>query len=478
MSHVEFDRLWALEQGTLGEAEAAGVRAHLEGCPACAAQLKDIELARPMMMPPPVPELDAARWSAIDDKVLSAVAAEMARPSLWRTLRSWWETPVLKPALAFAAMAAVALVVVLAPRSSTVTVPEPLPPEPIAALPGELVNEAAVVSAVESSSDAVELKAAKKVAKGARVATRAQGEAWLRLPDGSKLGVLASSVARLDDLAPKSVRVSLDRGALAVAAVHEPDRLLEVSAGRLSVRAVSTRFMVMRDAQSSGVVVEEGMVEANVDGRLTMVPAGSSLTVDDRGGVVLDEVQEPERREMQVIVPPRPLVKPQQPKPLVLPVADAPDAAVVAMVQPAPEEPAPAPVPDPAQSAAAEPAPAEPAPEPGDVDEDWLTYQPQAEPEPEPGTEPGKDPGAAQAGVPQPPAVPSAAVAGERSFIQRTLDNLSRAHCRRVYSKVDEMLIEWPKRGVVMTRRRQNNLNQALKERDRCIQRWGYPIPK
>jgi hypothetical protein len=135
-----------------------------------------------MMMPPPVPELDAARWSAIDDKVLSAVAAEMARPSLWRTLRSWWETPVLKPALAFAAMAAVALVVVLAPRSSTVTVPEPLPPEPIAALPGELVNEAAVVSAVESSSDAVELKAAKKVAKGARVATRAQGEACCGSP--------------------------------------------------------------------------------------------------------------------------------------------------------------------------------------------------------------------------------------------------------------------------------------------------------
>jgi hypothetical protein len=466
--HVEFDRLWALAQGQLGEAEANRARTHLADCPDCAAQLKSIELARPMMMPPPVPELDAARWSAIDDQVLSAVAAEMRRPSLWRTLQSWWDAPIFKPALAFGAMAAVALVVVFATRSGTEQWgPEPLPPEPIAALPGELLNEAMVVSAVESSSGALELKSDKKIAKGSKVATRAQGEVWLKLPDGSKLGVLASSLAQLDDLAPKSVRVSLDKGALAVSALNEPERLLEVNAGRLSVRAVGTRFMVMRDEETSGVVVEEGMVEANVDGKLTMVPAGSSLTVSHQGAVKLDKVEEPERREMQVMVPPRPLVQVKQPKPLVVPVAEVPDAAVLAMAQPS--EPAPA-----------QPAP-QPAPEPATVDDDWETYHPQAEPqpvEPQPAEPPAQDLGLApHAGIPQPQAVPSAAVAGEPSWVQRQLDKLGRAHCRRVYQKVDEML-QWPAKGVAMTKRRQHQLNDGLVERDRCMLKWGYPISK
>ncbi|MGC4122669.1 MAG: FecR domain-containing protein [Myxococcales bacterium] len=472
MSHVEFDRLWALAQGTLGESEAKDVRAHLASCPACGAQLASIELARPMMMPPPVPELSAARWSAIDDKVLSAVAAEMERPSLWRTLRSWWDAPILKPALAFGAMAAVALVVVFATRSGPEAVPEPLPTDPIAVLPGELVNEAAVVSAVDSSAGAVELQADKKIAKGSRIATRAQGEAWLKLPDGSKLGVLAASSAQLDDLSPTAVRVSLDKGALAVAAAYEPDRVLEVSAGLLSVKVVGTRFMVVRDDEKSGVVVEEGMVEANVDGKPTMVPAGSSLTVTNQGVTRLDKVEEPERREMQVIVPQRPLVTPKPPKPLVLPVTDAPDAAVLAMVQPS--------EPPPAHPAEPEPA-AQPAPETTDVDNDWASMpspveqpaQPQAaEAQPQPiGLAP-------QNGVPQPQAVPTAAVAGDRSWLQKQVDKVSRAHCRRVYEKVDEMLIVWPKKGVVMTKRRQTQLNEGLKERDRCIAKWGYPLPK
>lgn len=473
MSHVEFDRLWALAQGELGEAEARDVRAHLASCPDCAALLANVELAQPMMtMPPPVPELSAARWSAIDEKVLSAVAAEMEKPSLWRTLMSWFELPTVKPALAFGAMAAVALVVFFGTRPG-VEVPEPLPVEPIAALPTDLVNEAAVVSAVESSSGPVELRENRKIAKGSKVATRERGEAWLRLPDGSKLGVLASSSAKLDDLAPKSVRVSLDKGALAVAALPEPDRLLEVNAGRLSVRVVGTRFMVMRDEGSSGVVVEEGMVEANVDGKATMVPAGSSLTVNEQGSVKLEKVQDPERREMQVIVPQRPLVAPKPPKPLVVPVVEAPDAAVLAMAQPS--EPALAP---------AEPQPAAQAtPEPSDVDTDWATL-PTPQPEPQPVAQPAPEPQpigvAPQAGVPQPQAAPASAVAtpASRNFIERQLDKISRAHCRRVYEKVEEMLVEWPRKGVVMTKRRQDQLNLSLKERDRCIQKWGYPIPK
>ena len=447
MSHVEFDRLWALSQGTLGEAEAKDARAHLAACPDCAATLANIQFAGPMMkVAPPVPDLGADRWRAIDEKVFEAAAREMHRPSLWRTLRSWWDAPLFKPVFAGAALAAVILAVVLAGR------PGPTPVEPIAIAPGDLTNVASVLTAFDSSSGAVELQADKKIAKGATIATRPQGEAWLMLPDGSKLGVLSSTTARLDDLTPQSVRVSLDRGALAVSAVHEDERLLEVTAGRLSVRVVGTRFMVLRDDETSGVVVEEGVVEANVDGKPTMVPAGSSLTVNNQGvaGVAVRTVDEPERQQMQEIVPQRPAAQPKL-RPVAVPSAAAiPDAAVVAVVEP---------------SVAAEPAPAD-----AGVDEDWAALPPQ-------------DAGLGVAPV-QPVFVMNPTVAaatpdaGERSWIQRQFDNVSRAHCNRVFEKVDEMTITWPAKGVVMTERRKGQLKAALLERERCIQKWGYPAPK
>lgn len=448
MSHVEFDRLWALAQGTLGEAEANEVRTHLAACPDCAAALANIQLASPMMKAPPVPDLGADRWRAIDEKVFEAAAREMHRPSLLRTLRAWWDAPLFKPVFAAAVLAAVILVVALAGR------PGPGPVEPIAVVPDERANEASVVTTFASSAGGVELKADGKIARGATIATRPQGEAWLKLPDGSKLGVLSATTARLDDLAPKSVRVSLDRGALAVAAAHEPERLLEVTAGRLTVRVVGTRFMVLRDEETSGVVVEEGMVEANVDGKVKMVPAGSSLTVTNQG-VEVGAVEDTDRREVHEIVPARPLAQPKpRPLPVPVPVASS-DAAVVAVVQPS--------------------VPAEPAGEDAGVDDDWAAIPPQ--------------PDAGAQAIPVEPAVvqpvqPPDAVAGApdaggtRSWLQRQLDNVSRAHCRRVFDKVDEMTLKWPDAGVVMTKRRQAQLEGALKERERCIQKWGYPAPK
>lgn len=463
MSHVEFDRLWALAHRQLGDAEAREVRAHLDACPDCQAQLARIVLAQPMMVPPPVPELDAARWRAIDDKVFEAAAREMTRPSLLRTLRAWWDAPLFKPAFAAAALAAVVALVLLVGRGA------PRGPEPVAVAPIAPVNEAAVLTAVDSEFESRALVADRKLARGSTISTRARGEAWLKLPDGSKLGVLASSKATLDQLEPQAVRVSLAEGAVAVSAVHEPARRLEVVAGRLSVRVVGTRFIVMRDEEDSRVVVEEGVVEASVDGKSQMVPAGSSLTVSMLG-VESDAIEDDDRGEIQQIVPPRPPPPVKPPKPAVVVAADAGTQPAVVVEPPRPDAAA-------TEAVAVVPADA--------GEESWAALPPKAD--------------AGEDDLPAPPAFFAVPVdGGKGQWLQEQIAILKLGrippfnlrpdripaklkawaddgHCDKVVAKVDEMLARWPKDGG-NTPLREQILRGALEQRERCIK--APPAPK
>ncbi|MBI5546087.1 MAG: FecR domain-containing protein [Deltaproteobacteria bacterium] len=463
MSHVEFDRLWALERGELEAADAEAARAHLAGCSECAARLTSIHAAQPLMMPPPVPDLGEARWRALDDQILAAAARELHRPSLWGTLRAWWETPIFKPAFAAAALAVALLVALLVGRGGPGVGPTPLAliPDPEA-----LVNEASVLTAIDSHSGTSALVADGKLARGSSVATRPQGEAWLKLPDGSKLGVLSASRATLEEISPEAIKVSLSEGALAVSAVHEPERLLEVVAGRLTVRVVGTRFMVMRDEENSGVAVEEGVVEAIYDGKSQLVPAGSSLTLSDQGAERA-ALEGHEQQRIQEIVPSRP-TGPARRKPVVTSHQPSDAAAWVPSAAGA-------------DAGTALPVGAEPGPEPR-VDE-WVAL-----PVSDASVEPV---------LPEPPPVLAAGGpdAGRRNWLREQIERLRElpippfdvpadqvpaklkqmsrdGHCDRVIRQVDEMLRRWPADGGASPRR-ERALRAALVERAKCLERRG-----
>ena len=124
------DRLLDLVYGELDDAEAERVRDHAAGCAACREALESLLLTRRLAARMPEPELEgvdaepllaaarsaAAEWSTERETSSSgadlgaALAGFERRPTLGERLRAW----LLKPALATAAAASVALVVGLA----------------------------------------------------------------------------------------------------------------------------------------------------------------------------------------------------------------------------------------------------------------------------------------------------------------------------------------------------------------------------
>jgi len=325
VEHVELDRLFALTRDELGDAEARELREHMASCDTCAQSLKRVLASQPFFAVPAVPALGDARWKAIDEKVMEAAAREMARPGAVRWLRSLWDAPFFKPVLGFAVTAAVLLVVFAGPR-------QPVEPTP---LPVALASahEASVLSTIESETEQGAFSTGNKLAAGTRISTRKEGETWLKLPDGSKLGVLAASRATLETLSPLAVKVALDEGTVAVTADFQPQRQLEIVAGRLTVRAVGTRFMVMRDGLTSGVAVEEGVVEAEYDGQKLAVPAGRSFSLSARGSEDR-KLDEPDRKQVRdIMVPARHATK----KVAMVAVADAAAEEPIEIDEPEPE---------------------------------------------------------------------------------------------------------------------------------------------
>jgi hypothetical protein len=352
--HVEPSRLFALSRGELGEAEAQEVRDHLTGCPACAAALEGVVAAQPLFAEPAVPELDEARWRAIDEKVLAAVALEMQKPKgLLDSLRALLDSPIFKPALGLAAVAAAVALFVAFNRP-----PAPVEqPHPIAAVPSPSPSpeqrEVSVMASVDSASDdGAQLAVAGRLAAGAVVNTRRGGETWLRLPDGSRMGVLAASRARLEEISPVEVKVSLEEGALAVSADYAPLRQLEVVAGRLTVRAVGSRFLVMRDAQGSGVAVEEGVVEVGYDGKHETVAAGRTLSFsNDSAGVEDTRLDEADKLHVhEMVTPPAAAIRRPAPRVAMVGIPDA-STSVGARLEDGDDDDVPAPAPAPVVNA-------------------------------------------------------------------------------------------------------------------------------
>jgi ferric-dicitrate binding protein FerR (iron transport regulator) len=321
MTHVAPDTLWAFAQGSLDEG-ADTVRAHLERCDGCAAQLEDVRAAQAVLLALPEPE---PMPEAVARRVGAALAEELDRRAA-RTLRAWW-TRLLEPrfALAFAATSAVGALLVLSLTTPSTKMPMagqsheapaqlPLTKSPTAASAPKLTARVA-------SARKAKVSKAQVLSEGATVTTEAGGSAWLRLPDGSRAGLTGSSQVTLSKLEARTLALEVKQGSLVLAVPHREDRVLTVTAGEVQVRDLGTRFVVSRTEARVLVAVEEGSVEVTTPVATKTVTAGHALTWKD-GQLESMKWESAAPTERRAVAPGTPGTPPEAPSPAVAPKGD------------------------------------------------------------------------------------------------------------------------------------------------------------
>lgn len=292
MSHLTHEALWAWAAGEAGGEERARVQAHLELCGDCRAQLAQVQSAQALLAAqrqaevPPLPDAAARRIAAVLGHAAEAHRAPAFEWPAWLTWR-----PVL-----LAAAAAALLAFFLWPR----TAPSPqqqgpgpvVTPSPRALPPGDTTvvpipqpappaapQLAQVTSARKAKGGGQPLAKDQRLTQGSTVTTERSGALWLRLPDGSRAGLTASTEVTLARLEERRVELDVQRGDLVVVARHRPERALVVRAGAVEVQDVGTRFLVSSDAERVLVAVEEGEVEVRLPGQTLRLEAGGAVEV-------------------------------------------------------------------------------------------------------------------------------------------------------------------------------------------------------
>ncbi|MDP2272557.1 MAG: FecR family protein [Archangium sp.] len=280
MSHLEHDTLWALARTELDAAAAQNAQAHLAGCADCRVAFEDVQLAQQVLSvlpePPPMPEQMARR--------VGASIAEAADAQAAKSFTSWWSS-LFTPRFILAAAMGVVLVTAAAWLLASTT-PQPIPPAPIALpvpspapAPAPLVGAPAKkLSATVASANKSTAKKAQVLAEGATVTTQKGGSVWMKLPDGSRAGLTATSEVKLHTLEEKQLTLELTRGSLAMVVPHREDRVLTVRAGDLQVVDLGTRFLVSREANRTLVAVEEGKVQVNTPSGSREVTANHAVS--------------------------------------------------------------------------------------------------------------------------------------------------------------------------------------------------------
>jgi hypothetical protein len=291
-NHLEHDTLWALSRAELNEADAKAAEGHLAQCPDCRVSFEDVRLAQQVLMGlpevPPMPEQMARRVGQNLAEAADALAA--------KSFTSWWQslfTPrfVLAAALGLVLVAAGAwLLAEATPPATPVAIPSPLTPSgvegPTPSLPLDSARGdrplpvvlAKKLSATVASAKKSSTSKAQVLDEGATIATQSGGSVWMKLPDGSRAGLTATSEVKLVTLEEKQLTLDLAKGSLAMVVPHRTDRVLTVRAGDLEVIDLGTRFLVSRDQSRTLVAVEEGKVEVKTPGGKREVTAGHAVT--------------------------------------------------------------------------------------------------------------------------------------------------------------------------------------------------------
>jgi hypothetical protein len=287
MTHLEHDILWSLSRTELDEMQTKAARVHLEECAECRVALEDIQIAQSVLsaLPdvPAMPEQMARR--------VGAQLAEAADAQVAKRFTSWWQS-LFTPRFVFAAALGLVLVTAgayllaevteqpqtptqIALPSPTVPAPNPIPapqPQQLAKTPAKKLS-VTVASAKKSTASKSQV-----LAEGSTVSTHSGGSVWMKLPDGTRAGLTATSEVKLATLEEKQLTLDLNKGSLAMVVPHREDRVLTVRAGDLEVKDLGTRFLVSRDQGRTLVAVEEGKVEVTTPAGKREVTANHAVT--------------------------------------------------------------------------------------------------------------------------------------------------------------------------------------------------------
>jgi hypothetical protein len=359
MAH-ERESLWEYARGGLPREDAERVAAHLALCGDCALALDEVRTAQSVLQPGPVPPLSPTRWREVDAAVLEMARRELGQHGWLSSLRSLWSGIPAGAWVGAAVAAAAAAFVLFGPSFSTPNrhlVGGPIARREVAPAPEPSIAEIQVPphqvlisSAKRARSGKSALAARTSVPEGSAVSTEKQGELALALPDGSRATLLSESEVKLERASAQTVRLHVERGTLLVAASHRAERAFTVQAGELEIRVVGTRFLVERDDDGVGVAVHEGVVEAELGGKVQRIPAGQSVRFH-RGTSSARGLSEEQRVELARLDPPVAVrIHPASPERLeesdTPPIPEIDSGASVASVAALPAE-APVPVPSP-----------------------------------------------------------------------------------------------------------------------------------
>ncbi len=384
MTHLEHDILWSLARTELDEMQSKAARVHLDECAECRVALEDIQIAQSVLMAlpavPAMPEPMARR--------VGASLAEAADAQVAKRFTSWWQS-LFTPRFVFAAALGLVLVTAGAyllaevteqPQTPTpIALPTPTPvpaPAPIPApQPGQLAKTPAkklsvtIASAKKSTASKSQI-----LAEGSTISTHTGGSVWMKLPDGTRAGLTATSEVKLATLEEKQLTLDLNKGSLAMVVPHREDRVLTVRAGDLEVKDLGTRFLVSREQGRTLVAVEEGKVEVSTPTGKREVTANHAVTWSNGQ---LNELawENTAPAAQQTALAPAPVAE-GQPNSVARLTEEEDDSA------PPPEELVPEPLPSEEQV-----APQAPDRTPIDADENWAGLPQKAQP-PAPNTAP------------------------------------------------------------------------------------------
>lgn len=121
------------------------------------------------------------------------------------------------------------------------------------------------------------------------VATGAQGRETIKLADGSRIDLNASTRLILDRDNPRFAR--LDRGEALFTVVHDAENPFIVQTGGATLMDAGTAFNVIRDAGRTEVSVSEGLVIYNPDSDRVALAAGRMLRATGKGQIKIANLE-------------------------------------------------------------------------------------------------------------------------------------------------------------------------------------------
>ena len=352
--------LWEYAARELPSEDARLVQHHLTECPDCQEKLTDVRTARGALAAVKGQDFSFT-WAKPDAAIAKAVERGAARPLFGRP----WVMG-LSGAMVAAGLALVAYGVWTKPAPSTASplVAEAVVAPAIPSLGAPSVEKASGLTVIGAQTRALSGGAA--LASGDVLRTDAKGEGTLRLPEGTRLKLSASSQLSLTRAATDDITLSLDRGHVAVAASHAKRKGFVVHAQGLMVTVVGTTFAVTSGRDGVEIAVGDGRVSVEPPSGLPMfVNAGQKVRFDSKWRSTRTSLSKADKKELAGIAEAEAAAAPPPPPPMPAPepvrqepVAPRASAVVPATGGPSVDELGPLPLPvrtAPAPAAAAQP---------------------------------------------------------------------------------------------------------------------------